>query len=828
MKSDFASLAIYWQICLDLLLLIEAYLDVRSVTCSKDPIHPLFQQSTENNLEGNTTPYKRAKGYIANHPLIVIRRSAFHCHWLANSIISLYPFPLLGCLQFCTIFGIGPFPIAFACSLRTIAATQKARCSLGACVKATSSPLHTKFSKVHTTHPANKQINTTSCLYSFTMMKAGNKRPHPDKRVPEETQPTEMSDNTKDDSTAHDSDEVDTEDAMAEVMQDNLELMLDIIMKIRQDPQFAKSIYADCPRLQHLLDQNPQLRPIFEDPRLVRINFEKAYKDAGGELPEDPKPLLARLVNHPAFKFLKFIVFLKKIMGLMQGGGAAFIKNMFRNMFENFRPSVSADHLHHAAGDIDGEDGNGPDGADDGNPENREARDQLNEAADRFEDPEMKEKLDHLKTIDDPEQLAEEIENDPELRALRDSNELCSELMSDPDTLKIMTEPDNLRALGECPDLIEADMANPEWDPEMDYAETEEADAANAQGDGVEDEIEEEEDEEEEDELEEDEGEEEEEGLEYELGEEEMEERKDSGQNGAKGKGGKAKQNPKSRAQQRKDQRGNFLTNVGVGLSEMIAGEVAGVGTEGLMSGGDELDAFGAMDDYGGAMDEMDALDDADALEDVDELDALEEAADTAMDAADGAAEAAEASDLVEQAEQAAELLTEDDVCDNIDQMNDQLEAAEEAVDENADKAADAATDKKAMAKDGAAAGGIAAAPGADDKAKDGQGKSRSIEDGDAKDEEAPKKKNRFKFMGNFVANVVTSAKENIATSILGDDFGEALVEKMEEEDEDEDASDDESQKSADSKNKKQDKAKGGKGSEQSGSSRSVRGPEAV
>ena len=55
-----------------------------SLTCSKDPIHPLFQQSTENNVEGNTTPYKRAKGYIANHPLIVIRRSAFHCHWLAD------------------------------------------------------------------------------------------------------------------------------------------------------------------------------------------------------------------------------------------------------------------------------------------------------------------------------------------------------------------------------------------------------------------------------------------------------------------------------------------------------------------------------------------------------------------------------------------------------------------------------------------------------------------------------------------------------------------------------------------------------------------------
>jgi hypothetical protein len=54
-----------------------------------------------------------------------------------------------------------------------------------------------------------------------------------------------------------------------EVMKDNLELMKDVVMRIREDPEFASNIYAECPRLQHLLDQYPDLRPIFEDPKLV-------------------------------------------------------------------------------------------------------------------------------------------------------------------------------------------------------------------------------------------------------------------------------------------------------------------------------------------------------------------------------------------------------------------------------------------------------------------------------------------------------------------------------------------------------------------------------
>lgn len=54
-----------------------------------------------------------------------------------------------------------------------------------------------------------------------------------------------------------------------------LDVMLEIIMMIREDDNFARSIYSNCPRLQYLLDRNPDLRPLFEDPKFVGLNFEQ-------------------------------------------------------------------------------------------------------------------------------------------------------------------------------------------------------------------------------------------------------------------------------------------------------------------------------------------------------------------------------------------------------------------------------------------------------------------------------------------------------------------------------------------------------------------------
>ena len=64
-----------------------------------------------------------------------------------------------------------------------------------------------------------------------------------------------------------------------DLMGDHLELMKEVVMRIREDEEFARNIYADCPRLQSLLDRNPDLRPIFEDPNLVRINFNTNIND---------------------------------------------------------------------------------------------------------------------------------------------------------------------------------------------------------------------------------------------------------------------------------------------------------------------------------------------------------------------------------------------------------------------------------------------------------------------------------------------------------------------------------------------------------------------
>jgi hypothetical protein len=79
-------------------------------------------------------------------------------------------------------------------------------------------------------------------------------------------------------------------------------------------------------------------------------------------------------------------------------------------------------------------------------------------------DPAVQERVQTILNSD-PDKIDELISADPELSALRDSNRLCAELMSSPETMKILVEPDNLRALGEAPGLIEQDFANPNWTP---------------------------------------------------------------------------------------------------------------------------------------------------------------------------------------------------------------------------------------------------------------------------------------------------------------------------------------------------------------------------
>jgi hypothetical protein len=244
------------------------------------------------------------------------------------------------------------------------------------------------------------------------------------------------------------------------LISDNLEDMRYIVFRIREDEEFAKSIYADCPRLQSMLGENPDLRPIFEDPKLIRINFEKVYRDQGGVLPEDedenegehPNFLyhvyesmmskISIITSHPLFKFFKVLLLIRKVLKCFGPSGSfSFIKGLITGFLQD--PDDTPDAI---------------DGCD-GNPANLELRMQLNAAAEHLEDPEIQEKFEDM--LDNPGSMDEAIENNPELKALRDQNKLVSALMSDPDKMRIVGDPDNLRALATAPDLIEKDFADP-------------------------------------------------------------------------------------------------------------------------------------------------------------------------------------------------------------------------------------------------------------------------------------------------------------------------------------------------------------------------------
>jgi hypothetical protein len=227
-----------------------------------------------------------------------------------------------------------------------------------------------------------------------------------------------------------------------EIMKSNLDIMKDIVMKIRNEKEYAKSMYKDCPRLQNLLEQNPDLRPVFEDPRLVRINFETVYKEAGGILPEDEdgngsgsgsddtknKSWILWIANSPFFKVLKALLMIKKLVGCIAGGGIAAIGGIIAFMTDCCTNCCCEDAIQEIdiydndnnmdLEDLDGVDGGPLD-------PNAEA---LNQAAEYMEDPEVQEHMQRL--LEDPDNLADAIENDSELRALRDSNPLCAELVS--------------------------------------------------------------------------------------------------------------------------------------------------------------------------------------------------------------------------------------------------------------------------------------------------------------------------------------------------------------------------------------------------------------
>ena len=543
-----------------------------------------------------------------------------------------------------------------------------------------------------------------------------------------------------------------------EVMSDNLDLMLEIVMQIREDEDFAKNLYADCPRLQHLLDQNPDLRPVFEDPHMIRINFEQVYKKAGGVLPEDKpsrfKRAITCIVQHPLFKVFRFLLLIKKLYNCIMSGGFNLIRNCCRGLF-----CPNAVDVAEAMMDTDGE----------AIAEAAANKEILEGAAEHMEDPEVREQM-RILLENDPDDLEEAIENDPELRALREANPLCAELMNDPETMRILVDPDNLRALAECPDMIEADFADPDWMPpdvEGVQFDDELVDADGADGaDGAEDGEAEEEEDDEEGEDEDDEG----FMDEYERG--------DATDN----KSANKKQSKKKQQQKKNDgqqQGGGFFSTIGTGLVDYLAAETVGMTAGELM--GDDGD-----------------------FEDLVEEEAVDEVAETAEDTADNA------DNLANTAAAAAEFASSDDVAGNLEDTMDNVEEVGEKQAEDTNNQSSNGTSSAARTAENAALGGVAALTVAGmavekDKEKAQDKEKGEKEEENEEEEDEPKKGRLRRFrgaVGGAIGALGTAAKELAATAVLGEDMAEELVEKMEESDEEEDE-DEKDEKKKGNSNKK-------------------------
>jgi len=613
--------------------------------------------------------------------------------------------------------------------------------------------------------------------------------------------------------------DLEVQEKAQEVMKDNLELMREVVMKIRDDPEFAKNIYANCPRLQHLLDQYPDLRPIFEDPKLVRINFEQVYRDAGGVLPEDEekKPSwIVRIVNSPCFKILKLLLFVKKLVACILGGGFAAISGCVMGCcFEDAIEEIDA-----------------PEEVDSQMDPTKEA---LNRAADHMEDPEVQERMQAL--LEDPDNLQEAIENDDELRALRDSNPLCEELMSDPETMRVLTDPDNLRALGECPQLIEADFIDPdgfnpadiegggyedglgetgydnfdggdmEFEADNDY----EVDYDFEEAEGGEDDFEVEGEQEEAEAGEE--GEEEEEGGWWEDAEVEEQDvdtdnngpdnggtdsannnGNDSGnQAAAQGKGQARAQQQRSTGEQDGNQPnsrfGGIIASIGAAATDLVAGQiVGGLFNAEMLTGGAAMlggaGAFGAgvSDLVGGGDSDLHGLD---VMADVaggggGESDNLLDMGGDVIDD-DAAAAIEETKDRADEKDGDEEGKDDDD---NKNSKSDLLVDSDDGKHDTkrSGNSGDFSAALGVSAGAGAAVGGATTANmGTSRSRKGSEGLQDSFAD-EVIEEDKPKSSTRlFGAVGKFAQTLKTHAKEHIASSLLGDAWGEDLVARMEE-----------------------------------------------
>jgi hypothetical protein len=200
---------------------------------------------------------------------------------------------------------------------------------------------------------------------------------------------------------------------------ENLELMKRIVDLVKADEEFARNVYADCPRLQSLLTRHPDLRSFFESPRFIMINFQKVYDDAVRDL----------VSAHPLFWVFETLARIHRVV-MCPIHIYKFIKTCFCAPLLNDERFVP-----------------------------------IYNAANRLEDPDIQAQL-HEAIAGDPSLLEHFVATHEDLRTLRDSDPLYAEIMSNPDTFRIISIPDNLRALVYARELIELDILDPDGEKE--------------------------------------------------------------------------------------------------------------------------------------------------------------------------------------------------------------------------------------------------------------------------------------------------------------------------------------------------------------------------
>jgi hypothetical protein len=431
----------------------------------------------------------------------------------------------------------------------------------------------------------------------------------------------------------------------------------------------------------------------------------------------------------------------------------------------------------------------------------------------------------HRLLLSDPDALDEAIEQDPDLRALRMSDPLCAELMGDPTTMKIVVDPDNLRALGDCPDLIEADFNDPDWRPpdvegghfddadnfnnlvdgdgvansSGDFVETDDggtgtpstaAAGVDIDGDGIveadvdgdgnaETDIDGDGNVEADGEdvvlVDEDDG----GGIfedfldEYERDEGNAASATNKGQARSQQNQEEEDDEAEGEPKQEPQRGGGFLSSLGAGLVNYVAMQTVGVGVSELMSGGND---FGL-----GALSEQAEQITAAAEERVGVLSSLEGVEDVAMK--EDVIKNLE--DTVNEVESAAQV-TEEEV---------EAEVENFALSSGGVGMAEGAAFGGALMLDGGGGGGGATGV---------QARSAGATNEEEEDDEEPKRRGLGVLRG-AAGMLGTAVKEMVATSILGDDFGEALVEtlneKNEKDDDDDDVNEDNKKPGGDSQN---------------------------